>query len=74
MRGDCHTNSIESFWALLKRGHYGTHHWMSPKRVHHYVTELAGCHNVRPLPVLDRMSKVAAGWAGKRLTFKELIA
>ena len=26
VRGDCHTNSIESFWALLKRGHCGTHH------------------------------------------------
>ena len=74
MCGDVHTNSIESFWALLKRGHYGTHHWMSSKHLHRDVTEFAGCHNLRPHPVIERMSRVVTGWAGKRLTFKELVA
>ncbi len=74
VHGDCHTNSIESFWALLKRGHYGTHHWMSPKHLHRYVTEYAGRHNLRPHPVIERMSTVVTGWPGKRLTYRELTA
>ena len=47
---------------------------MSPKHLHRYVTEFARRHNVLPLPVSDRMRKVVAGRAGKRLTFKELVA
>ena len=40
VRGDVHTNGIESFWAMLKRGHKGTFHKISRKHLHRYVNEV----------------------------------
>ena len=42
--GKVHTNGIESFWAMLKRGHKGTYHKMSNKHLGRYVDEFVGRH------------------------------
>ena len=42
VRGPVHTNSIESFWALFKRGYYGTYHHMSGQHLRRYLDELPG--------------------------------
>ena len=71
--GQCHTNGIESFWALLKRGHMGVYHWWSPKHLQRYVNEFAGRQNARGLNTLDQMRMLVQGMQGKRLTWKELV-
>ena len=39
VRDEAHTNSIESFWALFKRGYMGTYHQISEKHLQRYVDE-----------------------------------
>ena len=74
VRGQAHTNGIESFWATLKRGYKGTYHKMSAKHLSRYITEFAGRHNVRDYDTLVQMEMLADGFIGKRLRYKDLIA
>ena len=68
------TNSIESFWSMLKRSHVGTFHRMSPEHVHRYVDEFAGRHNDRDLDTIDQMRAMVTRAEGKRLKWETLTA
>lgn len=68
-----HTNGIESFWALLKRGHYGIYHFMSPKHLHRYVNEFAFRQNTRASGTMGFIDLTIDRMIGKRLTYKGLI-
>ncbi len=74
VKGMAHTNGIESFWATLKRAHKGVYHKISVKHLQRYVDEFAGRHGVRELDTLDQMEVVASLMAGKRLSYKDLVA
>ena len=72
--GMAHTNGIESFWAMLKRGYKGTYHKMSKKHLHRYIAEFEGRHNVRGLDTIRQMEAVAAKSVGKRLRYNDLVS
>ncbi|MBM3580383.1 MAG: IS1595 family transposase [Alphaproteobacteria bacterium] len=56
-RGDTHVNTIESFWAILKRSIRGTHVHVSPKHLSKYLGEFEYRYNMRKVPALmfDRL-------------------
>ncbi len=74
VKGDVHTNGIESLWSMIKRAHKGTFHKLSPKHLDRYVQEFAGRHNLREQDTIDQMKSVRQGMEHKRLTYKRLIA
>ena len=70
--GQAHTNGVESFWSLLKRGYHGTYHHVSPKHLGRYVGEFSGRHNLRPLDTIDQMAAIVRRFDGKRLRYADL--
>jgi transposase-like protein len=74
VRGDVHTNGIESFWSLLKRAHYGIFHQISVKHLHRYLAEFEARWNMTDLDGLQRVDAMLESTPGLRLTYKGLIA
>ena len=70
------TNSIESVWAVMKRGIYGVYHHASPKHLHRYVDEFTFRLNDGDVKrhTLDRLASLMTASFGPRLTYKDLIA
>ena len=74
VNGSASTNSIESEWALLKRGIVGTYHHMSDKHLHRYLAEFQGRRNARPYDTLEQIKMLVKGMDKKRLRYEDLIA
>jgi transposase-like protein len=73
VRGDLHTNTIESYFAILKRGVMGTFHHVSATHLKRYVAEFDFRYNERiALGVTDamRFDRAIPGIVGKRLTYR----
>ena len=73
VRLQAHTNGIESFWSILKRGHYGVYHKMSAKHLNKYVSEFVGRQNMRSKDTLDQMKLCVENMNNKRLRYQDLI-
>lgn len=74
VRDMAHTNGMESFWSMLKRGYIGIYHWMSGKHLGRYVNEFEGRHNNRPSDTLTQMADLMRGCIGRRLRYVDLVA
>jgi transposase-like protein len=73
VRGDAHTNTVEGYFSILKRGIIGTYHHVSPQHLKRYLGEFDFRYNERTaLGVNDseRATKALQGIVGKRLTYR----
>ena len=72
--GRVHTNGLENFWSLLKRGINGTYVSVEPYHLFRYVDEQAFPFNNREdRNDYDRFKLLLSGIVGKRLTYDALI-
>jgi len=68
--GVTHTQTIESFFSLLKRGVFGSFHSVSEQHLQRYVDEFAFRWNHREIDDATRANEIIKATAGKRLTYR----
>jgi len=72
VRDRVHTNTIEGFWSLLKRGIVGIYHFTSTKHLQKYVDEFVFRYNSRDIGTEDRFNLLLSN-GGYKTTYKMLI-
>lgn len=72
VRDDVHTNTAESYFALLKRGVYGTFHHVSKAHLHRYCDEFSFRWSLRETTDGERAAAAIARIEGRRLTYRRL--
>lgn len=70
VRREAHIDGAENFFGRLKRQLYGTHHAVSKRHLHHYVTEVVFKHNTRWMEDGDRTVLAMQGADGRRLRYR----
>lgn len=73
VRGTAHTNTVENYFSILKRGITGTYHHVSQQHLHRYLVEFDFRHNNRIALGVDdamRADRLLNGVVGKRLTYR----
>jgi hypothetical protein len=71
VRGEAHTNTVESHFALFKRGVYGTFHHISEAHLHRYLAEFDFRANTRDMNDGERAAALLYGAKGKRLLYRQ---
>jgi transposase-like protein len=70
-RGDIHTNTIEGFFSIFKRGMKGVYQHCKEKHLHRYLAEFDFRYNTRKLTDWERTILAVRGGEGKRLTYHQ---
>lgn len=73
VRGKVHTNTIEGFWSILKRGIFGIYHFTSKKHLQKYVDEFAFRYNERESSSANRFNLLLTN-STRRLKYNDLIS
>ncbi|MCC6575282.1 MAG: IS1595 family transposase [Planctomycetes bacterium] len=73
-RGDVHSNTIESAFAIVKRGIYGVFHSVSPEHLSRYLAEFAFKYNYRDVDDGQRTEAAIRASVGRRLMYKDYVA
>lgn len=71
---DCHTNTLEGFFSLLKRGIIGIYHFVSAKHLENYLNEFTFRYNSKNYTEENRFNLMLNGCDNKVLKYKTLIA
>ena len=77
VRGDVHTNTVEGFFSILKRGLYGTYQHVSEAHLHRYLSEFDFRYSNREavgINDISRADRALVGTKGKRLTYETVSA
>lgn len=73
VRGDIHTNTVEGYFSILKRGINGVYHHVSQEHLKRYLAEFDFRYNERMalnVSDMERTAKAIKGIVGKRLTYR----
>jgi transposase-like protein len=73
VRGDAHTNTVEGYFSILKRGIVGVYHHVSEEHLKRYLAEFDFRYNERialGIDDVERTSRAVRGIVGKRLTYR----
>lgn len=70
-KGNVHTNTVEGFFSLLKRGLNGTYHKVSQEHLHRYLAEFDFRYNNRKIKDMERAEKMLKAAIGRRLLLRE---
>jgi transposase-like protein len=73
VRREAHTNSVEGYFSILKRGIIGTYHHVHAKHLDRYLAEFDHRFNTRKIKDCERAVRTVQSVAGRRLTYKPLI-
>lgn len=71
VRGEAHTNTVEGYFSILKRGVVGTYHHVSQQHLKRYLSEFDFRYNHRKVDDVTRTMAALKGIEGKRLTYAQ---
>jgi transposase-like protein len=73
-KGEVHSNSVENFFSILKRGVIGTYHHWSAAHMHRYLAEFDLRYSTKDRTDGERANSILKGMEGRRLTYRRTAA